>query len=591
MSSSPPRPLTAAPGPALDVARSDMPVSTQFDDVYFSVEGGLKETRDVYLKACGLPQRWEARERFVIGELGFGSGLNFLATWQMWQQSRPSASARLHFVSIEGFPFDSAQLEAALKKWPELAEFAAPLIRQWPGRVKGIHRLEFEGGLSLTLCHDDVSAALADLSLRADAWFLDGFSPAKNPQMWTPDVMQSVFDLSAPGAKIGTFTVAGDVRRALTAAGFETQKLPGFGRKRHRLEAVKSGAHEQPGRAVCPIIIGAGIAGAGLARSFVRRGIAPIIIDPDDGSEASGNPAAIVKPRLDLQDRPQSRFFAAAYLYARAAYAGKNVIRTGVAHIAKTQKEEDRFQKLASQTALPAQDMRFLTARDMAERTGLRAEFGGLWFARAPVIDPVAMRRDWTAGAQIIKAEAASLTAQDGGCDVTDDAGKTIASGTDIFICAGAKIESLWPQAGVRYQRGQVTLCDKAGALTAPVTYGGYAVPMESSVLLGATHERGAGDDPGRVRDADNDLNKAGFAAMGGASGAASGARSSVRVTTADTFPMAGAIAPGLHVMTGLGGRGFVHAPLIAESLVSAVCNDPLPVAQEIMTCLSPSQT
>lgn len=588
MEKTPPKPLTAAPAPAIDASRDDVPVSTQFDDVYFSVDNGLEETRDVYLKACGLPGAWKGRERFVIGELGFGTGLNFLAAWQMWKARRPSLSARLHFVSIEGFPLNAAQLETALAAWPELSELSEPLLQKWPGRVRGLHRIEFEDGVTLTLCHDEVSGALSDLNMQADAWFLDGFSPAKNPDMWTSDVMQSVFDLSAPGAKIGTFTVAGDVRRALTAAGFEVQKTEGFGRKRHRLEAVKSGTLNQDLVRPTPVIIGSGIAGASLARSFLARGITPTIIDAGDDSEASGNPAAIIKPRLDLQDRPESRFFLSAYLYARAAYAGKNVIQAGVAHIAKSEKDAARFKKLAAQAALPAADMMWLGPEDMRANTGLSCEFGGLWFERAQVIDPAAMRADWLAGAKIIQSRAAAISECEPGCCVENAAGETIATGTDIYICAGADIETLWPDAGVRYQRGQVTLCEGDEALIAPVTYGGYAVPLPGGVLLGATHDRGKPDRPPQTRARDDAQNIAGFEAMNGAPGAVQSARASVRVTTQDTFPIAGEVAPGLHVMTGLGGRGFVHAPLIAEALVSALCNDPLPVAKGIMTRLSP---
>ena len=590
MSKTPPRPLTAAPGPALDNAREDMPVSTRFDDVYFSVDNGLSESREVYLKACGLPDAWAGRERFTIGELGFGTGLNFLAARQMWAANRPSKTARLHFVSIEGYPLSKEQLETALSAWPELSAFSAPLIESWPDRVRGIHRLEFEGGVSLTLCHADVKRALRDLSLKADAWFLDGFSPAKNPDMWSPDVMQSVFNLSAPGAKIGTFTVAGAVRRALIGAGFDVEKLPGFGRKRHRLEAIKPGkvgASKTP--APSPVIIGAGIAGAALTRSLLARGLTPIIIDPDNDSEASGNPAAIVKPRLDLQDRPQARFFLSAWLYARRAYAGNAVRHEGVAHIAKSEKEQARLEKLARQAALPQTDMMFLAADEMAAHTGVPSEFGGLWLARSQVIDPIAVRRDWTAGAHIMSAKAAEINASESGITLTDAAGKTLAHGSDVFVCAGAEIENLWPQAGVRYQRGQITLCERSGELTSPLTYGGYGLPMDDRVLLGATHDRGKEILPCAPRAADDALNVAAFEAIGASVGKPLSARASVRVTTADTFPIAGNIAPGVHVMTGLGGRGFVHAPLIAEALVSRLCNDPLPVANDIMTRLSPN--
>ena len=186
--------LTLCPAPNLDWSRPAAPASHKFGDIYFSVEGGLEETRAVYLKACSLPERWREpkfeRQPFVIGELGFGTGLNFLAVWQMWK-AHCKTGQRLHFVSIEKFPLSKQDLETALSHWPELSREAQALLSVWPGRVRGTHVLHL-GSVTLTLCHDDVQDALAGLSMQADAWFLDGFSPAKNPAMWSEDVMRHV---------------------------------------------------------------------------------------------------------------------------------------------------------------------------------------------------------------------------------------------------------------------------------------------------------------------------------------------------------------------------------------------------------------
>ena len=160
-----PVPLTQTPAPKLDWTRPSTPAATEFGDIYFSTDGGLEETRTVFLKGCGLPEGWNRQDVFTIAELGFGSGLNFLATWQMWQASAKNEQ-RLLFVSIEKYPFDQAQLSRALEAWPELKEFSKQLIAQWPGRVKGIHHLHF-GPVSLTLIHEDV--AIACLLYTSDA--------------------------------------------------------------------------------------------------------------------------------------------------------------------------------------------------------------------------------------------------------------------------------------------------------------------------------------------------------------------------------------------------------------------------------------
>jgi len=179
-----PTPLTQTPPATLDWSRPNTPAALDFGDIYFSTDGGLDETRSVFLDGCGLPERWLDSSVFTIAELGFGSGLNFLATWQLWAKTA-KPKQRLHFVSIEKFPFDRTQLSRALSAWPELESFSQKLIQQWPGRVKGLHRLNF-GPVTLTLVHEDVMAGLDQIdTLKADAWFLDGFSPSGNPDMWS----------------------------------------------------------------------------------------------------------------------------------------------------------------------------------------------------------------------------------------------------------------------------------------------------------------------------------------------------------------------------------------------------------------------
>ena len=347
-----PRPLTRTPPALLDWSRSSTPTATSFGDIYFSTDGGLEETRTVFLGGCGLPERWHNRPCFTIAELGFGSGLNFLAAWQLWNQTKTKAQ-RLHFVSIEKFPFDRSQLERALSEWPELQPLSNQLITAWPGPVKGIHRLNF-GDMILTLVHEDAKIAFNQIdNLKADAWFLDGFNPSGNPAMWSDDVMNGVAKTCAPSARVASFSVAGTVRSALKQAGFEVRKMPGFGRKRHRLEADFIGHADSNTRSIeRALIVGAGIAGRSLAQALSERHIPFDIIDNKAHPAASGNPAALVKPRFDLQDRPESRFFLSAYLYALRSYPTSAVIERGIRQIPKNKKEALRYKKLAEQSPL-----------------------------------------------------------------------------------------------------------------------------------------------------------------------------------------------------------------------------------------------
>jgi len=545
-----PKSLTQCDPPKLDWSRPEAPAASDFGDIYFSVDGGLEETETVFLKGCGLPQSWQGRRRFVIGESGFGSGLNFLTTWRMWDKTK-SDNSRLHFISIEKFPFDAKQLSKVLSAWPELQNYSRQLIAQWPGRVKGFHRLHF-GDVTLTLIHDDIAPALDALEAEIDTWFLDGFSPAKNPDMWSGAIIQKIANRSAPGAKLATFTVAGTVRQALTEAGFDVEKKEGFGRKRHRLEARFHGMPLAEESIPIPTIIGAGIAGASLVRAFARRGIIPNVFHDPEHQAASHNAAAIVKSRLDLQDRPESRFFLGSYLYALQAYRDYAEM-TGVSHIPKSADEAERFSKLIHHAALPNEHM--------------TAEGDSLLFGQALIIRPQDVLDDWISGANVKTGrygKAAGLTLLAAGYGL-----KEILRDRDISL---------------RYSRGQLTWAEPHSDISQPLTYGGYALPLEEGLLLGATHQRLNETNPFAATEHDDVENLAGLQQVTGIKAIQSRrpSRASVRVTTADTLPLIDEIENNLWLFTGLGSRGFVFAPLLAEAIVSRICGDPLPVSKQL---------
>ncbi len=567
-----PIPLTATEAPLIDWSRPGTPAAHAFGDIYFSTDGGLAETQNVFLAGCNLPQGWQDRSVYVIGETGFGTGLNFLATWQCWQQSCAPHS-RLHFISTEKYPLDADQLHKALSAWPQLKPLSTRLIQQWPGRVKGMHQLEF-GPVTLTLLHMDAETGFNQLSGNVDAWFLDGFSPAKNPSMWSPTLMQRLAALSKPGTRLASFTVARAVCEALTAAGFHVDKKPGFARKRHRLEAVYLGSPPlqitnaiiaaEPQKPIKPVIIGAGIAGASLARAFIKRGLSPIIIDPDDGTAASANPAALVKPRLDLQDRPESRFFLSSYLYARQAYhQAKAVLREGIYQLPKSSEEQVRFDKLLNQSALPHQHM-----QKSVTAWGATA----LSFPRAQIIDPAKARQAFTDTAHFIKDRAAQTIAVDKGYQVLDKKDNVIACGTHVFWTIGANIRDTDFAKTLRYSRGQVSWAETCQPpLTDILAYGGYAIPLDDAILIGATHQRLTMADPYIVRPDDDQNNFKAFEAITGVNlqPAQCASRASVRVTTPSTLPQCRNLDDNIFILTGLGSRGFVFAPLLAEILVS----------------------
>ncbi len=545
-----PTPLTQTPPAILDWSRPDTPAALDFGDIYFSTDGGLDETRAVFLDGCGLPERWAKATVFTIAELGFGSGLNFLATWQLWAKTA-KPKQRLHFVSIEKFPFDRTQLMRALSAWPELESLSQQLIRQWPGRVKGLHRLNF-GSVTLTLMHEDVIAGLDQIdTLNADAWFLDGFSPSGNPDMWSEAVMDRIARCSAPGARLATFSVAGAVRNALKQAGFAVRKKPGFGRKRHRLEADLQGETSSTSEKIeYALIVGAGIAGRSLAHSLHQRHIAFDIIDDYKQPAASGNPAALVKPRFDLQDRPESRFFLSAYLHAQRHYREKTVLEMGVRQLPKSEKDKIRFQKLIKQ--LPLGDGH-LDWRDDA-----------LWIESATVIDPSKIFDEFD-----IRQETFEPT-------------KIPNKYSHIFLASGYGIRQLAPEIGLRFSRGQLSWSKPIWTLA--TAYGGYAINLDGAALVGATHDRLGEGDPFELRKADDIRNLSALADISGRDihPLNRQSRASVRVTTADTLPLMTNLGKGRWALTGLGSRGFTFAPLLAEALISYLCAEVGPLDKNL---------
>ncbi|GLQ37657.1 hypothetical protein GCM10007908_12770 [Rhizobium albus] len=218
----------------------DMPFSTRFGDHFYSRENGLAETRHVFIAGNRLLERWQAQNNFHIGELGFGTGLNMLTTWQAWKAQRRSGQ-HLTFTSFEKFPLDGETLARALANWPELADEVAALIAVWP-QPKPLEDLvvDLDDGVRLQLLIGDAAARLTAWDGSADAWYLDGFAPARNPDMWSADLLGAVFDKTKPGGTFATYAAAGFVRRNLQAAGFTVERLAGHGMKREMLAGTRT---------------------------------------------------------------------------------------------------------------------------------------------------------------------------------------------------------------------------------------------------------------------------------------------------------------------------------------------------------------
>ncbi|MAK59675.1 MAG: hypothetical protein CMK09_01730 [Ponticaulis sp.] len=593
------------------------PVATGFDDVYYSVANGLEETRSVFLKACGLPERWQNRSVFTIAELGFGTGLNFLATIDLWRKSQRHDAGWLHFLTVEKFPLSQKDAERSLSNWPELP--TETLIERWPVRTRGAQRIVFpEWKASLTLYIGDAEDWLNTCDFQADAWFLDGFSPAKNDAMWSDAVLEQVAQHSAPGCRVGTFTVAGHVRRGLAAAGFEVSKQPGYGRKRERLEAVM-GPVSRPTEPDIYLtspeetafdkveIIGAGIAGASLARVFAERGFPVQVTDTSDtpASGASGNPLALVMPRLDVGDTSQARLLIQSYFHAlqfyrsRAPSACEDVT---IEQFAQSDAETLRFEKLLED---PPLDEDWLTG--LSDKRGLR-------HSGALILRPPELVRTLLDHERITRCMGHTVSPDDlAEADTLDGVLRIVASGRlSAALLPGAHL----PLAG---KLGQVEYGETTDKVEPAARAGGnYVLRLGDELVCGATFEAIPDDREPEISDAARNHN---LHALTGLSPdwadcldlESLRSRASVRATTPDRLPIAGVafqsecagkiLAPiskgaevaehvphqnGVYVLSGLGARGFTFAPLMADLILSMARGEALPFARPEAEAVSP---
>ena len=567
-----------APSSPLVWREDGLPQSSLYGDVYFSSVDGLAETRAVFLTGCGLPERLSGRRDFVVGELGFGSGLNIAALLDLWRREKPEGG-RLRVFSIEAHPLRRDEAARILAHWPELGEAAGVLLDRWPGRARGFHRLDLPGfDAVLDLAVMDVVQALEAWDGAVDAWFLDGFSPALNPAMWREEVLAAVARRSAPGARAATFTVAGAVRRGLQAAGFEVAKRPGFGRKRERLEAwlprvEEAGAGPPSPRPASLAVVGGGIAGAALARAARAEGLDVTVIEDPNWVAASGNPAALVTPALDAGGGPRAALYAQACARAVALYEAEPgaVIARGVLQLAASERDPARFATVAGQDLFEPGAMR------PADLDGTPA----LAMAGTLVIEPAVVIRAWSGA--VVRRRVARLERDGQAWRLLDAAGGLIARADRVALAGGAATGALAPELALRPVRGQASWT--SGPSTAPVAFGGYAVPTRDGLLFGATHDRDqtATD----VRDEDHARNldtlAKGLPALAATlAGRTFEGRAALRATTADRLPLAGIRDDGVLILTGLGSRGFCLAPLLAEHLVAQALGLPSPLPRQL---------
>lgn len=619
--------------------QGDAPFSTEFQDVYFSPAGGFDETLEVFVAGNGLPQRWQDKSRFTIAETGFGTGLNFLITLQQWAQHAPP-DARLSYISIEKKPLTKNDLARALAAWPTLETQAQALLAHYPELAPGFHRRWFlNHRVALTLIFADVVEAFAAIRPGCvNAWYLDGFAPSRNPQMWQDGLFQRMAQLSVAGATYSTYTSAGAVRRGLAQAGFSVEKKPGFAGKRQRIQGQLLSPHAQektvpwfslPASPASDeqrdtIVIGGGISGIAIADQLSRRGWGVTLLERQAqlALEGSGNLAGVVMPRLEAGMGISGQYFLAAFLHTvrwldvlRERFdVSASWFKSGVVELS----EASRLVRFAGYE-LPASVLQCVTADQASELCGVSVTQGGLYYPQAGYLDPATLIRALAGSLPALRVEVecdvVQLSYDDGQWLVRCANGQAYQAAHVVLANAYEASRLLGEEyLQLSHVRGQLSYLPEAAlsvGLKMPIVAEGYVIPAHQGYYCaGATYHHG--DDCAQLRAQDHVSNVLPIAEWLGQANldpAALTGRVAWRAMTRDHLPCVGAAPdlafyrseyhdlkygrrvskyahaqyqPGLWMMTGMGSRGLVSAPYCAELLADMMDDAPLcaPLAQ-----------
>jgi tRNA 5-methylaminomethyl-2-thiouridine biosynthesis bifunctional protein len=599
----------------LAYADDGTPFSPEYGDLYHSAQGGIAQAHHVFLRGNGLPERWAGAPRFTILETGFGLGLSFLATWRAWQED-PRRCARLHFLSVEKHPFGAQDLAVLHAPLAELAPFASELRDAWPMLVPGMHRLEFEQGrIVLTLAFGDAARLLPQLRLAADAVFLDGFAPAKNPDMWSPELMKAVARLCAPGATAATWSVAAPVREALRGAGFAAEKRRGFARKSEMLVArfvpPRSLRRSPPSPAErTAAVVGAGIAGAAACERLAARGWEVTLVERHHApaQEASGNHAGAFHPIVTVDDSHTARLSRAAFSWLLEHWRQLDAIgaspewaRCGLLQLARDAREDAAQRAALAALALPPEYAQVLDAAQASACAGVPLEAGGLWFPEGGWIRPASFARaliERSGARTLYGREAAALERAGPRWVLRDRSGDTIVEAGAVVLANARDALRLAPAPHVRLRtvRGQLSHVPAIRGLKAVVLRGGMALPgIDGLSVTGASFDL---DDEDRALRADShagNLERLERLVPGAARGldpARLDGRVGFRTVAPDRLPLIGALddAQGLYGAIAYGSRGLLWAGMGAELLASLMEGEPLPLEAPLAGALDPGR-
>ena len=599
----------------------EVPISKQFGDVYFSKDNGLLETRHVFLNGNDLSERLSQLkdfEYFCVGETGFGTGLNILTLWQLWQQIRPNNHSHLHTISVEKFPLSKADLIRALNVWPELKPLADKLIQQYPLPIAGCHRLSFpEERFSIDLWLGDAQDIFPSIpkTQSVNAWFLDGFAPSCNPDMWQENVLNHIVRLSDYGTTFASFSVAGVLKRGLKQHGVQINRPRGFGHKREMLKAIwlaptrtentdsnaivsdQISLEEIPNKTQRKIaIIGAGIAGLTTAWAFAQRGHQVTIYEQNEPlSGASGNPLALLNPKLCPIEQAHEHLMTLSWQQALKFYSSFKAFRSIQVHQLAL-KNADELLGLAEQYP---EDVLSIHATD---EITLQSEFPSLNLHHAGAVSPHQLRDEILKhpNIQLVIAQISAVKEMNSHTELWQDQ-QLIATADDVIVCCAKQSAELFEDYPVlKPIRGQVSWVENVEqplTLDEAYSYGGYCMQLNpSQLILGASFYPNRDDAEVLAEDHVHNYELIHSVFPDYAEKLPSvekwQGRASVRAQSLDYFPLVGKMKNHKQTYTfaGLGSKGFLFAPLCSEVLAALVLGELCPIPQTLLNKLGPDR-
>ncbi len=633
--------MRSVPVVAAEIVLDDdgTPRSRTYGDVYHPRSGALAQARHVFLGDGALAERWRGRDRFVVLETGFGLGNNFLATWSAWRDDR-ARPRRLHFVSIDSSPPTRATLATVVRD-AALAPLAVELARRWPPLTCNLHRIAFdEDAVELLLAFGDAAAWLPQLAADVDAFFLDGFAPARNPAMWEPRLIKAMARIAAPDATVATWSAARVVRDGLAAAGFVVERAAGSDGKRDitRARFAPRGTRRtmRSAPAADVVVVGAGLAGCATAAALARRGVRALVVEraAEAASEASGNAAAVFHGVVHRDDGRYARFHRAAAL-AGASAVRDAIERHGVRGSAsgllrlETRLDLAAMEAIVAALALPADYVVAVDAAAASDIAGVHIASPAWHYPAGGWVDPRALSTAWLGDASRsselrLGTAVGSLRRVDGRWRVAGDDGALIATCDAVVLCDGSGTALLGPAAfPVQRQRGQTTAV--AATLLAalprlPIAGSGHVVPPLDGIVWTGTSAAWHDDDVS-LRSGEQRRNLERLQHLLGLAHApavdALAGRVAFRWTSADRLPIAGPVpatiaaaaiagcpadparherlrlvarAPGLFVCAALGSRGVAAASLAGEIVAARIAGTPVPAEADLVDAIDPAR-